>query len=133
MCTVSWCQRSAGYTLFFNRDESKDRSEGLPPRSHNEGSETYVCTRDPDGGGTWLLANSHGLTLGLLNYYGARRRYRPKAPLSRGRLPLDCRTFHDLDEVEDFFTWADLSPFPPFLFFGNRFGMPHRSRYLGRE
>ncbi len=118
MCTVSWCRQSAGYTLFFNRDESKRRSEGLPPQPHISGSVAYVCPRDPDGGGTWLLANSHGLTLGLLNYYEAQGGYRPKAPLSRGRLPLDCSTFCNLDEVENFFTSVDLSPFPSFLFLG---------------
>ncbi|MBC9867568.1 MAG: hypothetical protein F7O42_06740 [Opitutae bacterium] len=118
MCTVSWCQQSEGYTLFFNRDESKGRSEGLPPQPHVGDSVAYVCPRDPDGGGTWLLANSHGLTLGLLNYYETQGRYRPTAPLSRGRLPLDCRTFRILDEVENFFTSVDLSPFPPFLFLG---------------
>lgn len=118
MCTVSWCQQSAGYTLLFNRDESKRRSEGLPPQTHVDDSVAYICPRDPDGGGTWLLANSHGLTLGLLNYYETRCWHRPKAPLSRGRLPLDCRTFDDLDEVENFFASAELSRFPPFHFLG---------------
>ena len=116
MCTVSWCQQSAGYTLFFNRDESRSRSKGLPPQPHVHEAVSYVCPGDPDGGGTWLLANAHGLTLGLLNYYEAQVSYQPKAPLSRGRLPLDCCAFKNLSEIEDFFKATDLTPFPPFHF-----------------
>ena len=118
MCTVSWRQGTGGYTLLFNRDESKYRSEGLPPRTHSDGPLAYICPRDPDGGGTWLLVNSHGLTLGLLNYYATLPRYHPKSPLSRGRLPMACRACPDLEKVENYFTTADLSPFPPFLFLG---------------
>jgi len=31
MCTVSWFTTENGYELFFNRDESKQRTEALAP------------------------------------------------------------------------------------------------------
>ena len=114
MCTVSWARRPRGYTLFFNRDESRERPEGLPPEIESCEGIRFVCPRDPAGGGTWLLVNDHGLTLGLLNYYEAQLDYQPSGRRSRGQLPIQLATSRDLIEVEASLGAIDLAPYPPF-------------------
>ena len=72
MCTVSWTGTPAGYLLFFNRDERRERAAALPPR-HERGADgtRFLAPVDAEAGGTWLGVNEHGLTLGLLNHYAA--------------------------------------------------------------
>ena len=114
MCTVSWAKRPNGYSLFFNRDESRERPAGLPPGIDTIDNTQFVCPRDPVGGGTWLLVNEHGLSLGLLNYYEAQVDYQPKNPQSRGQLPIQLAVCKNLAQVEAILFELDLSPYPPF-------------------
>ena len=114
MCTVSWAKRPNGYTLFFNRDESRERPDGLPPEVSASNNVQFVCPRDPVGGGTWLLVNEYGLTLGLLNYYEAQVDYQPQDPKSRGDLPIRLAESKSLKEVESSLHETDLTPYPPF-------------------
>lgn len=114
MCTVSWAKRPKGYSLFFNRDESRDRPIGLPPEIITSGSTPFVCPRDPVGGGTWLLVNAYGLSLGMLNYYEAQMDYRPTEPKSRGLLPMAFASCQSLTELESAMLKAELVPYPPF-------------------
>lgn len=116
MCTISWFHQPEGYTLFFNRDESRQRQPGLPPEAVTSNGIPCLCPRDPEGGGTWLLVNQHGLTLGLLNYYEAEVDYRPAQPKSRGRLPLACAACASLEAVKSHFRTLDLAAYPPFHF-----------------
>jgi len=70
MCSVSWETRGPDqWTIFFNRDESKDRAEALPPAVFRGGEAAYLCPIDAERGGTWLAANEKGLAVGLLNHY----------------------------------------------------------------
>ncbi len=114
MCTVSWAKRPNGYCLFFNRDESRDRPIGLPPEVHSIGDSRFVCPRDPVGGGTWLLVNEHGMSLGLLNYYEAQMDYQPSEPKSRGMLPIAFANCQTLVDIESAILDADFAPYPPF-------------------
>lgn len=116
MCTVSWCRQPEGYTLFFNRDESRARTKGIPPKESVIGDTQCLHPTDPTGQGTWLLVNQHGLTFGLLNYYEAQLYYQPVDRQSRGRLPLDLAECRKLTQVSQTLGTRDLSPFPPFHF-----------------
>lgn len=70
MCTATWRHTgSAGYELFFNRDELHRRAEAVPPKIHDDGPVRFLSPVDPDGGGTWLGINDRGITIALLNYY----------------------------------------------------------------
>ncbi len=69
MCTATWWHQPGGYTLFFNRDELKQRAEALPPQLFETDGVEYLSPTDPEGGGTWLAVNAHGLTLALVNHY----------------------------------------------------------------
>jgi hypothetical protein len=84
MCTLSWVPRADGYTVFFNRDEQRSRALGLPPGERVLDGTRLVAPRDPQGGGSWIAANEHGVTLALLNGYGPSRDVPDR--VSRGRL-----------------------------------------------
>jgi hypothetical protein len=91
MCTVSWTAIRDGYELFFNRDELNSRAAEEPPALGNRNGVAYVAPRDGAHGGTWLAVNEFGLTICLLNDYGAP--WRPPADqsrFSRGHLVLNC-------------------------------------------
>ncbi len=88
MCSLSWCHTKDGYEVFFNRDEKKTRGRAAPPALGENHSVRYLAPRDADAGGTWLLANEHGVTLALLNYWSTSAK-EMSAPMSRGRLLRD--------------------------------------------
>ena len=67
MCTVSVVPRAGGFRLVCNRDESLSRPAALPPIRRSSGRVPVWYPRDPQGGGTWVAANGHGLAVALLN------------------------------------------------------------------
>ena len=101
MCTVSWSIHDKGYDLFFNRDESRQRVAALPPSLHqSEAGTRYLAPIDPQGGGSWIFVNQHGLTACVLNHYAADTRD-SAVSTSRGQLLLsltDCRTTEAVSE-----------------------------------
>lgn len=86
MCTATWLRGNAWYELRFNRDESVTRSIAEPPRQRQLRNTAYVAPKDPDGGGTWLLVNQHGVSLALLNAYEDQAMAAPQPRISRGLL-----------------------------------------------
>ncbi|MDA0347568.1 MAG: NRDE family protein [Verrucomicrobia bacterium] len=116
MCTVSWCIQDNGYTLFFNRDESRQRELAQPPKEGESKETKFLSPKDPQGGGTWLLVNEHGISMGLLNYYDAEVFYKPTHPQSRGYLPLKFSNCSSLAEIEMALNKEDFSPYPPLHF-----------------
>ena len=97
MCTVSWLFQDAGYELFCNRDETRERSLAQPPRPSEQNGISYLSPRDGDAGGTWIAVNEYGLGLCLLNRYPD-----PKdgAFTSRGHLVRELADARTTDEVE---------------------------------
>ncbi|MFT5110258.1 MAG: hypothetical protein ACI9UA_005912 [Pseudoalteromonas tetraodonis] len=118
MCTVSWCHQFPGsYALFFNRDESKTRLPATPPRVQSANGVEFITPADGDHGGTWLLANAHGLSVGILNHYAASETYTPDKPTSRGHLVLSLADAHDPQAVAENLASIDPAPFRPFVLF----------------
>jgi hypothetical protein len=86
MCTLTWWRGEEGaFEVFFNRDEKKTRSQAEKPRLYEVAGTKFLSPRDPDGGGTWMLANEHGVVLCLLNRWHEEVGGE-KAWLSRGQL-----------------------------------------------
>lgn len=84
MCTISWMFEPHGYHVFFNRDEQNTRTKAQPPSILELQGVRALMPVDPDGEGSWLSTNEHGVTLALLNFYQGRL---PKGRLkSRGQL-----------------------------------------------
>ena len=67
MCTVSVLPRAGGFRLVCNRDESLSRPAARPPIRRMAGRVPVWYPYDPQGAGTWVAANGHGLALALLN------------------------------------------------------------------
>jgi hypothetical protein len=119
MCTVTWWRDASGdsFGVWFNRDERRTRPASEPVRREQTDSGTsYLAPRDPAAGGTWLLANAHGLVIGVLNHYAAIvDTPRPSTTVySRGRLPLrfaSCRTVADVDRLAQSMAPDQFAPF----------------------
>lgn len=86
MCSVSWLPHDRGYDLFFNRDEQRTRPIAEFPREYSLDSTKYIAPKDPQGGGTWIFVNEHGLTVCLLNAYQQETSEPDRLPTSRGLL-----------------------------------------------
>lgn len=114
MCTVTWrAAEPGGYDLFFNRDERDVRAPELPPqRRHTAGGAAYLAPEDGDHGGTWLMLNARGLTVGLLNYYP--RGIAEAGVESRGALPLACASGERAEDVPRLMRERVLGGFAPF-------------------
>lgn len=115
MCTVSWAWSAEGYDLFFNRDELATRAPESSPELGGRDGVAYVAPCDGARGGTWLAANEHGVTLGLLNDYGASWRPAPAAPrASRGQVVRAGAGVKRLADVEPIVRAQPLPHTPPF-------------------
>ncbi|WP_183037595.1 NRDE family protein [Alteromonas sp. BL110] len=85
MCTLSWQKTEDGTTrIYFNRDEQRTRKSALKPQTFLLDGVYCTMPIDPEGQGTWISVNEHGLAVCLLNYYQGEV---PQGPLiSRGLL-----------------------------------------------
>ncbi len=114
MCTVSWIRSGAVLEVLFNRDERRSRAPASPARADACRGVRFVAPRDGDFGGTWTLANEHGVVLCLLNYY---QRERPAAAgpfTSRGLLVLDLAGAPSAAAALAGAAGRDLDAFQPF-------------------
>ncbi len=94
MCTVTWWGSAEGYEVYFSRDELKSRLPALPPVVESLNGVRYLSPTDANAGGTWLLVNEFGLTVGLLNQYPEHTPAPEPPVISRGELVrslADCR------------------------------------------
>jgi len=118
MCTVSWCRPNPGsYALFFNRDESKQRLPALAPQRFQCGETPYLSPIDGNHGGTWLLANARGLSIGLLNHYAASVNYSPESPTSRGALVSSLADTESCSAFDQRIAAVATERYRPFLIF----------------
>ncbi|MFP4260643.1 MAG: NRDE family protein [Opitutales bacterium] len=101
MCSISWQFHPEGYDLFFTRDEQRSRASAEPPSIHEtDQAIRYLAPIDPQGGGTWIFVNEHGLSAALLNACELNDAAPPlEAPQSRGQL---LRALAAADTVESF-------------------------------
>lgn len=118
MCTVSWLVEDNGYALFFNRDELKTRSRALPPRIQNINDVSVIAPQDPQGGGSWIATNEYGITVCLLNHYGAYARVKAgKKYKSRGQLVMRLCYLEKAKEIATAIQAISMDDFPPFRLF----------------
>ncbi len=118
MCTVTWWRAADGgdFGVWFNRDERRTRPASEPVRAQaTKDGTAFLAPRDPAAGGTWLLANAHGLVVGVLNFYAAAevRAFLPSR--SRGTLPLRQADARSVDDVERTMAKLALADYAPFI------------------
>jgi len=87
---MTWRFHTAGYEVFFNRDERRDRKPALPPAVRRKGTVRFVAPLDGDFGGSWIAVNEHGLSCCLLNGFPPTGTAVPERQdyISRGMVPL---------------------------------------------
>lgn len=119
MCTLTLLDRGVrGHRLAFNRDERRDRVEGEPSRIEVVDGVTIVAPRDPEGGGSWIAANDHGITAVILNGNPpSERRAFDAGGASRGGLVLAAAAAPDLDAAARAIRVAAAGVRRPFRFF----------------
>jgi len=103
MCSLSWQFSSAGFDLFFNRDEQRNRAPARPPESRiTDDGTSYLAPIDPEGGGSWIFVNEHGLAATLLNAYEHTADFQSpgEKPRSRGQLLLALSNARSTAEFE---------------------------------
>lgn len=114
MCTVSWAIQPGGYLLLFNRDELKTRKPAAGPVGKTYSGVHTIAPVDGDQGGTWLLVNEFGLTLGLLNHYPPGAGDEGGGRPSRGGLIPACADLGRTDQVVERLQAMDLGRYAPF-------------------
>lgn len=116
MCTLTWLRGNGTFTLFFNRDEKRDRLPALPPRELVRNGMRLLAAIDGNAGGTWLAVNECGVSVALLNYYDAEISTiaTPSSWRSRGHLVLDMSASENLHEANDRMARLDGSAYRPF-------------------
>lgn len=115
MCTLTYSLHQNGYELFFNRDEQRSRVAAIQPQFSSLDNAIYPV--DPQGGGTWLAVNQHGLSLALLNNYQATNHQITGEPRSRGQLIILLLKMVKEEPQQDINTllaMIDLSVYQPF-------------------
>jgi hypothetical protein len=112
MCTLSIVPTTGGLRLVFNRDESRGRARGLPPRLVSRGGVHALMPLDPDSGGSWLAASDRGLVFAILNLNcggAAAASARSRGEIIPGLI--DCST---LDRVRDAVAQVPCAVYRPF-------------------
>jgi hypothetical protein len=117
MCTLTW-NRPDPETLevWFNRDENKARLVADPPELYELDGVRFLSPRDPQGGGTWMLANEYGLVICLLNRWELGVKEGMGIPKSRGQLVWNMARAQSLDQMAGLL--AELENYPPFILAG---------------
>lgn len=113
MCTLSWLRHDRGFAVYFNRDERRTRSIGLPPEEQMRDGVRFLAPIDPDGGGSWALVNDRRVALCILNQYD-KERGAVAGQVSRGRLLLDLAHRTSQAEVWNAVKRAGLLQYAPF-------------------
>jgi hypothetical protein len=67
MCTVTVVRAEGLLRVACNRDESRQRPAAYAPFITRAGALKVLTPQDPQGGGTWVAANSAGIVFALLN------------------------------------------------------------------
>lgn len=112
MCTLSWLGDTAGYQIFFNRDEQRSRPSAIPPQISNQEGHNVLMPVDPEGGGSWISVNEHRVSLCLLNYYQGVTP--PGSLISRGQLLRSLSHHADFGAISKQLATLTLSHYAPF-------------------
>ncbi|MFL6301531.1 MAG: NRDE family protein [Terriglobales bacterium] len=115
MCTLSFIPERDGYLVGMNRDEQIARPPAIPPERLPITGGFAIYPREQSGG-TWIAANSLGITLALLNWYSAPSLF-PKSR-SRGEVIPRVIAAEDSASVHDQLIKLDLQGTLPFRLVG---------------
>jgi hypothetical protein len=112
MCTLSYIPLpSGGFLLTSNRDERVAREPALPPAIYLHNDLQLMYPRDPQGGGTWIVAASNQFTLCLLNGAFAKHRADPPYVKSRGLVVTQFFDYRTVPYFMEQYNFVGIEPF----------------------
>lgn len=116
MCTVTFIPTSQGVYLTSNRDESKNRSIALPPKTYNRNGCEMIYPQDRDAAGSWIILKENGDAAVLLNGAFTKHTRLENYRKSRGLILLDI--LEQLCPYEHFLAinLGNIEPFTMVLF-----------------
>lgn len=115
MCTLSWQRRPGRLDVMFNRDELRSRPPAVAPAIAVVDGVKVLAPSDPQGGGTWVFSNEHGLTVCLLNNYADPARSPRRPSRSRGLLVKDMVGLRDVSALRSRLQQTALANYQPFI------------------
>ncbi len=102
----------------MNRDERRTRARGLPPDQTLVQNVAVLMPTDPDGGGTWVSVNRHGMSMALLNRYEESPQDPRGTFTSRGLLIREIAWVAGPSELEAALRSRPLASYRPFTLAG---------------
>ncbi len=121
MCSVNWRKFNNHIGLVFTRDESVSRAKAIPPQRFTKSGVEYLMPIDPEGKGSWLVANNAGFVFFLLNDYQGKMKavldnnlVMANALVSRGLLIkqlAECSTLAQIENVMSEWPYDQSQPF----------------------
>lgn len=84
MCTAIFIPGKDGVTIASLRDESPARARSSAPTLLQSQGTSFIMPVDPQGGGSWVGLNEHGVAVVLLNGAFERHHHAPPYRMSRG-------------------------------------------------
>ena len=102
--------------MWFNRDEKKARPVADSPEVRDLNGVSFLSPRDPQGGGTWMLANEFGVVVCLLNKWELDSKPTLGRRKSRGQLVWQMAEARRVDDLARFLT--ELENYPAFTLVG---------------
>ncbi|MEJ6730387.1 MAG: NRDE family protein [Akkermansiaceae bacterium] len=117
MCTLTWSRSGPDkLEVWFNRDEKKARPIADSPSQRLLDGVSFLSPRDPQGGGTWSIANEFGVVVCLLNKWELDSTSAQGRRKSRGQLVWRMATARSVDNLVSFLT--ELENYPAFTLVG---------------
>lgn len=114
MCSLSWRVFEDHLCVVFNRDELHSRSRALQPQLFNSAQADYLMPKDPDGNGSWIAANEHGLVITLLNNYQGQLKPQSDELMSRGLLVKQAAKKKTIEQIAELMAGLELAQIQPF-------------------
>lgn len=111
MCTVSFYKTQHQVIITSNRDESAFRPNSTVPKSELAFGKRLFFPKDPQAGGTWIVANEKGDAFVLLNgaeFNGAAKSYCGR---SRGIVLLELASSNHINAAWHQIDLLDIAPF----------------------
>ena len=108
MCTVTLLSIDGTRRLVCNRDEQLNRPPAEPPHLHVQNNIAALYPRDPQGGGTWVGGNQHGMLATLLNG-NPTYPHQPAVARTRGEIVphvLAATTYAEVQRLIDQLDWT---------------------------
>jgi uncharacterized protein with NRDE domain len=111
MCTITYLPTPNGYITTQNRDESPLRERAVFPVRQSTSNSEIVFPKDPEGQGSWFVANKNGETLCIMNSVFHFDKTSADFKHSRGLVPFHYLQFNSVDQFKNNYEFDGIQGF----------------------